>query len=291
MYRKMYDDYIKDSMGLYETIKDKKVISVDSRGSRCLDNAFSIEKDGNGYIMDVYLPDVVTFLKLNKPLAHETYKRALTHYYKNEHNDIIIPMLPYELCSDLLSLNNHGYKNVIHFTFYIDAVGIIQNYNVKLSRVLNKYPLFIKSVKLLLNGKRVNAVSGDIKCLSEIAPAVLYNFGYNSARDAIDEIIALPSLLINRLIAYDANCAIYKNSKIGLYTRKICQTTNSATPLRNFSSDINLALYMHQYNLGNISDDDVYMIEDNLDEIIEHLNETEYIDRYIKKLVKDHIIL
>ena len=291
MYKKLYDDYVKNSTELYETIDDKKIISIDIPGTLCLDNAFSIEKDGNGYILDVYVTDVVTFLNYNRPLAEEAYKKASSHYYETSKGVVRVSMLPDELSNNLLSLNHNGYKNVIHFVFNIDSFGIIQNHNIKLSRIRKKFPLTYKGAESVLKDNTLYPAYDSLINLREIAPVVLDNFGYNNAVTDIDAMSALPSLMVNRLIAYDADTAIYKNSKSGTYTKRRSLTSASATPLRNFSSDINLALYLYQYKLGNISDRDVYMIKDNFPKIIKHFNDIEYIDRYVKKLVKNHIIL
>ena len=68
--------------------------------------------------------------------------------------------------------------------------------------------------------------------------------------------------------------------------------TGSA-PLRRYVDDINLAILLEQKGLQSFNKNDFRYLENNFDEVIEHLNERNSLDKYIEKnnaLVKKYYL-
>ena len=67
----------------------------------------------------------------------------------------------------------------------------------------------------------------------------------------------------------------------------------AGAPLRRYADDINLALFLEQENLQHFNADDFRYLENNFDEVLEHLNEQNLLDKYIKNnnsLVKQYYL-
>lgn len=257
----------------------KNIIAIDKNTAVSLDNAFSIAKKGNEYEIDVYIANPVTFLNDNRELAKLAYEIGKNCYVPTSDGTVRITMLPEDLVNDVFSLNTDGSKNVIQFTFNIDTKGNILKHDVKLSNINVNYLLDKTSAVSIMNGSGLSVVYKDLKNLGELTN-ILHN-KYTSLKydDEGNKIQSTPSLLVNRLIAKDADLAIYRDKT--KYTKEKTNTTHSSTPLRRMVSNINLGLYLYQKGLCNLSDKDIYTVEDNMDEIIAHLNEVEVIDKSI----------
>ena len=286
MLENAYNDYFNNTLRMYDDISNKNIITIDQKSAKCLDSAFSIEKDESNYIVDVYISDIVTFLNYNRELAQTAYEVGKNYYIKTPSGTNRISMLPSILINDFFSLNSNNPKNVINFTFYIDNNGNILEHNIKLSRIKVNTSLSKKSVSSIMNGIGTNPLYNDLCHFDELT-GLLYEKHKlaNNSNDNLGRMQAIPSTLVNHLIAEDANLAIYSHKNY--YTKTKTNRAHSSTPLRKIVSDINLGLYLYQNKLSNINDRDIYMIEDNLAEIITHLNQVEKLDENIKKFTKN----
>ena len=98
----------------------------------------------------------------------------------------------------------------------------------------------------------------------------------------IYNVVGIPSILTNYHIGHNADFAIYREK--GKYTKESNDKyTHSVTPLRRFTSNINLISYLNQLGIINCPDKYIYYVEDHLDEIIAHMNEQEEISEEFKK--------
>ncbi len=76
------------------------LITIDGQSTRDYDDALSIEKVGDRYILGVHIIDVAHFIKKQDPIDREALFRASTIYMPDDK----IPMLPAQLSEDLCSL-------------------------------------------------------------------------------------------------------------------------------------------------------------------------------------------
>ena len=265
-----------------ESVEGKRIITIDDIDSPDLDGAFSITKDPDGiFTLDVYISDVPSFLSNNRKLAEEAYKRGVTYYvrnYKNKSN-INVDMLPRNLSHHLLSLRKGSVKNVIHFIFRIDGHGNVLSCDIDLRKIIVDHALAPQVANNVVAGKVSNTgIDTDLKLLSELKHVMLKNNSLHYLADS--DLVGINSILVNSYIGRVADLAIYRNK--GIYTEeRTCGYTHSATPLRRIVSDINLSLLLNQRGLLKMDDSDIYSIQDNMPEIIEHLNKADKVQKYV----------
>lgn len=270
-------DYLRQNSPLKE---NKNVITIDEEYSPDLDGAFSIEKKGDTYILEVYVTDVPSFLLQNEELMKEAYKRSTSMYNSQNKNRMLIKdMLPRNLSHDLLSLKKDHIRNVITFTYLIDLSG-----NVSLEQI-SKNSVYINdnirpetANSIILSQSDDDRTHRDLKIYKDVCELISSGskekFLKEANMDRIYNIIGVPSIITNYHIGNNSDFAIYRD--MGLYTKESdSKYTHSVTPLRKFVSNINLVFYLNQLGIINCPDKYLYYVQDHLDEIIDHLNEQE----------------
>ena len=278
--------------------ENSRVITIDDPDSPDLDGAFSISKISNGYILNVYISDVPTFLRDNRILCKEVYLRGCTMYirdYKNRCN-INIDMLPECLSHHYLSLNLNGYKDVITFSFLIDYEGVVNLDRIFREKIIINNKLSLKMAnEIILTSEDFGILQRDLRIYKELCRLVCSKSCDKFIRylncNNISDLVGFSSVLVNYYIGKNALFSIYRES--GNYS-KIKQSgyTHSVTPLRRFVSNINLAFFLEQNKIVSFLDKDLCYVQDNVDEIVEHLNERDKLSKFIEKnstIVKKYI--
>lgn len=202
------------------------IYTIDGETSKDFDDAISISKHNENYILSVHIADVSHYVKEGSIIDDEAYKRTSSVYVMGR----VAPMLPYKLSNGICSLNENVDRLTITCQMEIDPQGNVLNRSVfksvihskkrmayqkvneilKENKVSKDYEMFLESLKIgkelytILNRKRMEEGSIEFD-----VPEIHFSFDsygrpidvYTRKRDIAERMIEEFMLVANRTVA------------------------------------------------------------------------------------------
>ncbi len=103
-----------------------RMVTIDGEDAKDLDDAVSVRKDGENYILGVHIADVANYVQENSALDHEALKRGTSVYLA----DRVIPMLPRCLSNGICSLNAGEDRLALSCIMTVNPKGTVISHEV-----------------------------------------------------------------------------------------------------------------------------------------------------------------
>lgn len=130
-------------------LRDLFTVTIDGRDSKDFDDAISIERDKEDFILYVHIADVSHYVKENSEIDKEAYQRGNSTYLYN----IVLPMLPEELSNGICSLNPNENRLALSLKMRINKLGKVVDYKIYKSIIKSNYRLVYDDVNDYLDNK------------------------------------------------------------------------------------------------------------------------------------------
>ncbi len=107
-------------------LRDWQTVTIDGEDARDLDDAVTLTKEGDFYILGVHIADVANYVQENSALDREAKRRGTSIYLV----DRVIPMLPRTLSNGICSLNQGEDRLTLSCIMKINASGEIVDHQI-----------------------------------------------------------------------------------------------------------------------------------------------------------------
>lgn len=134
-------------------------VTIDGKDAKDFDDAISIEKEDNNFILYVHIADVSHYVKKNTAIDKEAFRRGTSVYML----DRVIPMLPIELSNGICSLNPGVDRLCLTVKMKISPTGKTLDYKFYESVINSNYRLVYTNVSDFLENKNKSNFSEELK--------------------------------------------------------------------------------------------------------------------------------
>ena len=135
-------------------LRDWQMVTIDGEDAKDLDDAISITRDGNNYILGVHIADVTNYVQENRALDREAVKRGTSVYLV----DRVIPMLPHTLSNGICSLNAGVDRLALSCIMTINAKGVVIDHTIAETVVRIDERMSYTSVKKILEERDADEI-------------------------------------------------------------------------------------------------------------------------------------
>ena len=126
-------------------LTNKIIFTIDGDDTKDIDDAISLEKNNENYILGVHIADVSHYVRVGTSLYETAFARGTSSYLA----DTVIPMIPHQLSNGICSLNPEVIRLTISCEMTINNKGHVIDYDI--------FPSYIKSNKQMTY-KNVNKI-------------------------------------------------------------------------------------------------------------------------------------
>ena len=181
-------------------LTDMTIFTIDGDDTKDIDDAVSISKKGENYILGVHIADVSYYVKECTALYKEAYSRGTSVYLV----DRVVPMLPHKLSNGICSLNPNVDRLAISCIMEITPNGKIVSHDIFESVIRSRIQMTYKKVNKILNDEETpegyEPFKDDLKLMWELAKILRKE---KLARGYLDFDVDEPKILV------DENCKPY----------------------------------------------------------------------------------
>ena len=181
-------------------LTDMTIFTIDGDDTKDIDDAISISRKGENYILGVHIADVSYYVKEGTALYKEAYSRGTSVYLV----DRVVPMLPHKLSNGICSLNPNVDRLAISCIMEITPNGKIVSHDIFESIIRSRIQMTYKKVNKILNDEEIpegyEPFKDDLKLMWELAKILRKE---KLARGYLDFDVDEPKILV------DENCKPY----------------------------------------------------------------------------------
>ena len=127
-------------------LTNELIFTIDGDDTKDIDDAISVERINENYILGVHIADVSHYVLMGTALYDAAYLRGTSSYLA----DTVIPMIPHQLSNGICSLNPDVERLTISCVMTINPSGKVIDYSIFPSIIKSKKQMTYKNVNKIL---------------------------------------------------------------------------------------------------------------------------------------------
>jgi len=143
-------------------LRDVVMVTIDGEDAKDLDDAVSVQRDGDNFILGVHIADVTNYVQEHSALDVEALKRGTSVYLV----DRVIPMLPHALSNGICSLNAGEDRLALSCIMTINPKGEVIDHTIAETVINVNTRMSYTSVKKIL----AENDASEIETYKELVP-------------------------------------------------------------------------------------------------------------------------
>ena len=144
------DKVLKHELEGREDFRNELAFTIDGEDARDFDDAVSITKKGDNYVLGVHIADVGHYVKYESELDKEAYLRGTSSYFPN----LVLPMLPKKLSNGICSLNEGVDRLTLSCVVELKEDGTVVNHKICESVINSKKRFTYTEVYGIIQGDK-----------------------------------------------------------------------------------------------------------------------------------------
>ena len=140
--------------------RDKLIVTIDGEDTRDIDDAISLEKAGDDYLLGVHIADVTHYVGYRSILDEEAFERGTSVYFP----DRVLPMLPRALSNGICSLNEGEDRLTLSCLMRVNKKGVVVSSEIVEGIIRSAHKMTYTEVTAILDGdKEITQKYADVK--------------------------------------------------------------------------------------------------------------------------------
>ncbi len=131
----------------------EEIFTIDGEDAQDFDDAVSIKKTKNGYLLGVHIADVGEYVKVDSVIDEEAFNRGTSVYFPKS----VLPMLPEVLSNGICSLQEGVERLTLSCIMEVDKNGNVISHKICESVIKSVARLTYTQVSDMFNGKTTKA--------------------------------------------------------------------------------------------------------------------------------------
>ena len=136
------------------------IVTIDGADTRDIDDAISLQKSGDNYLLGVHIADVSHYVEYRSVLDKEAYERGTSVYFP----DRVLPMLPRALSNGICSLNEGEDRLTLSCLMTVNEKGGVIDREIVEGVIRSAHKMTYDEVTEILNGdEKICKKYADVK--------------------------------------------------------------------------------------------------------------------------------